>query len=272
MTTLCSFCFIRRACLQQYVWLPFGLWNFLHLGAPKGSRKRNPTSIFFLAMAEERSGIATRAQMNRLVMNYLVLQGHREAAESFAGESATCVGADLETVGHRRRILAAVHSGDIAAAEQRADELVPGVLAGDADLRFAVQQQRLIELIRAGDDDASLDFACDELAPLAEAEPRFLPELERTMMLLAARDCRQSPEAGLLEAAQRERVAAQLNAALLSAERQDREAALPVTLRLLQRAQAQLRDHHVRFPALDNEGRPVPRSPGPSELGREPVG
>ena len=31
--------------------------------------------------------------MNRLVMNYLVLQGHREAAESFAGESATCVGA-----------------------------------------------------------------------------------------------------------------------------------------------------------------------------------
>ena len=69
-----------------------------------------------------------------------------------------------------------------------------------------------------------------------------------------------------------ERVAAQLNAALLSAERQDREAALPVTLRLLQRAQAQLRDHHVRFPALDNEGRPVPRSPGPSELGREPVG
>ena len=232
----------------------------------------NPTTIFFLAMAEERSGIASRAQMNRLVMNYLVLQGHREAAESFAGESATCVGADLETVGHRRRILAAVHSGDIAAAEQRADELVPGVLAGDADLRFAVQQQRLIELIRAGDDDASLDFACDELAPLAEAEPRFLPELERTMMLLAARDCRQSPEAGLLEAAQRERVAAQLNAALLSAERQDREAALPVTLRLLQRAQAQLRDHHVRFPALDNEGRPVPRSPGPSELGREPVG
>ena len=233
-----------------------------------------PTTIFFLAMAAAPypTCIASRAQMNRLVMNYLVLQGHREAAESFAGESATCVGADLETVGHRRRILAAVHSGDIAAAEQRADELVPGVLAGDADLRFAVQQQRLIELIRAGDDDASLDFACDELAPLAEAEPRFLPELERTMMLLAARDCRQSPEAGLLEAAQRERVAAQLNAALLSAERQDREAALPVTLRLLQRAQAQLRDHHVRLPALDNEGRPVPRSPGPSELGREPVG
>ena len=249
----------------------FWALQFFSVSQCNGSR-RNPTTIFFLAMAEERSGIASRAQMNRLVMNYLVLQGHREAAESFAGESATCVGADLETVGHRRRILAAVHSGDIAAAEQRADELVPGVLAGDADLRFAVQQQRLIELIRAGDDDASLDFACDELAPLAEAEPRFLPELERTMMLLAARDCRQSPEAGLLEAAQRERVAAQLNAALLSAERQDREAALPVTLRLLQRAQAQLRDHHVRFPALDNEGRPVPRSPGPSELGREPVG
>ncbi len=268
MTTLCSLCFYEAslAAVELYVWLPFGLCNFLRIAIlPRFS---------FLAMAAARkdTGIASRAQMNRLVMNYLVLQGHREAAESFAGESATCVGADLETVGHRRRILAAVHSGDIAAAEQRADELVPGVLAGDADLRFAVQQQRLIELIRAGDDDASLDFACDELAPLAEAEPRFLPELERTMMLLAARDCRQSPEAGLLEAAQRERVAAQLNAALLSAERQDREAALPVTLRLLQRAQAQLRDHHVRFPALDNEGRPVPRSPGPSELGREPVG
>ena len=142
--------------------------------------------------------------MNRLVMNYLVLQGHREAAESFAGESATCVGADLETVGHRRRILAAVHSGDIAAAEQRADELVPGVLAGDADpLRRAAAATHRAD--SRGRRRRVARFRVRRARASRGGEPRFLPELERTMMLLAARDCRQSPEAGLLEAAQRGR-------------------------------------------------------------------
>lgn len=52
-------------------------------------------------------------------------------------------------------------------------------------LFFHLQQQRLIELIRAGDITAALQFASEELAPRAEEHPDLLPELERTMALLA---------------------------------------------------------------------------------------
>jgi glucose-induced degradation protein 8 len=51
------------------------------------------------------------------------------------------------------------------------------ILEEHAELTFHLQQQRLIELIRAGDADAALAFAQDILAPLGEEHPAFLSEL-----------------------------------------------------------------------------------------------
>ena len=53
------------------------------------------------------------AMMNRLVMEYLIVEGHKEAAESFMEESGTAAGVDLESVGERMAIRNAVESGDV---------------------------------------------------------------------------------------------------------------------------------------------------------------
>jgi hypothetical protein len=59
------------------------------------------------------------------------------------------------------------------------------ILDNNPALYFQLQQQRLIELIRAKKVDEALMFAQEELAPRGEEHPEFLSDLEETMTLLA---------------------------------------------------------------------------------------
>lgn len=51
------------------------------------------------------------------------------------------------------------------------------ILESQAELLFHLQQQRLIELIRAGRTEDALGFAAEFLAPQGEESPAFLEEL-----------------------------------------------------------------------------------------------
>ena len=180
----------------------------------------------------------SKATMNRLVMDYLVVEGHKEAAERFQAESGTHAGLDLETIAERKAVRAAVERGDISAAVERAGQ---HVIESNLPLRFAVLQQRLIELIRTSAVDEAIEFAQAELAPVAEGNVALLAELERTMLLLAYEDPSKSPEAALLGQARRKQTASLLNAAVLANQDQEQEAALPMMLRRLRWAQVMAR-------------------------------
>ena len=207
-----------------------------------------------------RSVHVSKATMNRLVMDYLVIEGHKEAAESFQAESGTAAGLDLETIADRRAIRGAVEGGDVTRAVEHARRLSPDLLAGSPELSFHVQQQQLVELIRAGRVEEAIAFAQAELAPKAESSAALLAELERTMLLLAYEDASESPEAELLSQAQRQRTASRLNAAVLSAQAQETEAALPMMLRRLHWAQDDLGERqHVSFAAIDDFDEAKPR-------------
>jgi hypothetical protein len=53
----------------------------------------------------------------------------------------------------------------------------PQILEEQQGLLFHLQQQRLIEMIRAGATSEALDFAREYLAPAGEEHPEFLEEL-----------------------------------------------------------------------------------------------
>lgn len=129
----------------------------------------------------------SKATMDSLVMNWLVIEGHQEAAQQFEEESGTDAGVDFDAVSDRMSIRAAMQSGDIRQAVERLDALDGAILSSNPELTFKLKQQQLIELIRAGAIEAALAFAQAELAPLAEDNPAFLDDLERTMLLLATR-------------------------------------------------------------------------------------
>ncbi len=139
---------------------------------------------------------------------------------------------ELASIAARMAVRADVAAGDVAAAISRVNDLNPDVLERRPALLFALQRQRLIELIRGGDVDGALEFAQEYLAPHAEEDAAFLQEVEQALSLLvfAAPATDAPPQlAALLAPAQRAAAAGALNAAILQAQGQESGALLHCT-------------------------------------------
>lgn len=190
-----------------------------------------------------------KEDMNRLVMNFLVTEGYVDAARMFEKESGTEPGVELSAITDRMEIRKAVQSGNVEEAIEKVNDLNPEILESHQELFFHLQQQRLIELIRQGKTEDALGFAQEYLAPQGEEHPQFLDELERTVALLAFEDTKSSPVADLMDVAQRQKTASELNAAILSSQCQEKEPRLPLLLKLMIWAQNQLEDK-VTFPKI----------------------
>ncbi|KAK9803664.1 hypothetical protein WJX72_009435 [[Myrmecia] bisecta] len=181
-----------------------------------------------------------KEDMNKLIMNFLVTEGYVEAAQIFEKESLTSPGVDLGAITDRMEIRKAVQSGNVEEAIERVNDLNPEILEEKHQLSFHLQQQRLIELIRQGKTEEALEFAQEYLAPRGEENPEFLEELERTVALLAFEDTKNSPVADLMDIAQRQKTASELNAAILSSQCQEKEPRLPSLLKMMIWAQTKL--------------------------------
>ena len=67
------------------------------------------------------------SDLNRLVMDYLVIEGYKDAAESFAAETGISPQVDLDSIGNRMTVRSAIQRGDIEEAIGRVNELDPEV-------------------------------------------------------------------------------------------------------------------------------------------------
>ncbi|KAJ1729800.1 hypothetical protein LPJ72_004783 [Coemansia sp. Benny D160-2] len=209
-------------------------------------------------------------------MNYLIIEGYKDAAEKFSEESGLHSTVDLGSIEERMQIRFAIQNGDIKAAIERVNDLNPDLLDTDPRLYFHLQQQQLIELIRQGKAEEALEFAQEELAPHGEEHPELLRELERTMALLAfdnvvsvsanSAGAHMSPLADLLGFAHRQKTANELNAALLAAHSQPKEPKLPALLQLLAWTQDQL-DRKATYPRINNIIEAVLEEPGTTSAG-----
>lgn len=193
----------------------------------------------------------SKSDLNKLVMNYLVVEGYKDAAEMFEQESGTSTGINLDSITDRVEIRSSLQAGNISDAIDRVNDLNPEILDTNPRLFFKLQQQQLIELIRQGRIDDALRFAQEELATRGEESREFLEEIERTMALLAFEDMAQSPVSALLDNAQRQRTASELNAAILESQCQEMTPKLPTLLKMLIWAQKRLGEK-VHFPTINN--------------------
>lgn len=169
-------------------------------------------------------------------MNYLVIEGYKEAAERFARESGILPGGELEAIEERMQVRSAIQRGDISEAIDRINDLDPELLDRHPRIAFHLQQQAMIEMIRRGESETALEFAQSELAPRAERHPEFLRELERTMALMVF----EGKGADLSDPAHRVKIANEVNQALLAMQSQDNTSKLPILLRQLHHMQSTL--------------------------------
>lgn len=185
--------------------------------------------------------------MNSLIMNYLVTEGFKESAEKFRLESGIQPSIDLNQLDDRIRIRDEIQNGCIESAISLVNSLHPELLDNDRYLYFHLQQQHLIELIRQKNIEGALDYAQTHLAERGEENPEILSELERTLALLAFEDPEKSPFGELLHLSQRQKVASELNAAILEVDATPKLANL---LRLLLWSQEELNKNKVKYPQM----------------------
>lgn len=189
----------------------------------------------------------TRADMNKLIMNYLVTEGFKESAEKFRLETGVQPTIDLNELDDRIKIRDKIQNGCIEDAISLVNSLHPELLDNDRYLYFHLQQQHLIELIRQRNIEGALDYAQTHLAERGEENPDILTELERTLALLAFEDPEKSPFGELLHLSQRQKVASELNAAILEVDATPKLANL---LKLLLWSQEELDKKKIKYPRM----------------------
>merc|ERR1711976_469954 len=192
----------------------------------------------------------TRADMNRLIMNYLVTEGFKEAAEKFRMESGVQPSVDLDTLDERIKIREAIQNGQIQQAISLVNDIHPELLDNNRYLYFHLQQQQLIELIRQQRVEEALDYAQTHLAERGEENEDILCELERVLALLAFEQPETSPFGELLHPSHRQKVASELNAAMLEIESREQTPKLAKLLKLLMWSQEELDAKKVKYPKM----------------------
>lgn len=186
--------------------------------------------------------------MRTYIIFYL---GFKEAAEKFQLESGVEPDVDLSSLDNRILIREAVQEGRIQEATHLVNQLHPELLDNDRYLYFHLQQLHLIELIRAGKIEDALSFAQTQISEAGESNPEVLNELERTLALLAFEKPQNSPFSDLLDQTQRQKVASELNAAILKQEHQEyRSPRMVNILKLILWAQAELDKRNIGYPKM----------------------
>lgn len=191
-----------------------------------------------------------RSMMNRLVMNYLVTEGFKEAADKFGSETGICYQYDLESLNQRIKIREALECGDIEKAINNINSLHPELVDTNRLLAFHLRQQQLIELIREKRLEDALLFAQNHLCEYGENNEQIQEELERTMALLAFENPNDSPFSDLLAPEQRQRLSGEVNSAILEFENMESNAKLSVLIKMLLWSQDLLDKRAVVYPRI----------------------
>lgn len=203
-----------------------------------------------------------RAQMNELILDYLVHEGFKEAAERFSEEAGILPVAErtkdwpssqVETsdmIDKRREVRNLIESGDILKGQSLINLYYPELLDNHKDLYFKLQQQHMIELIRQQKISEVLDYIHDQLIV---KELKNLTEMERTLTLLAYEQPDKSPYAELLHKSHRLELAYEINDTILQETTGGTEQSKPrlvTLLKFLHWTQNELEKKKIQFPKM----------------------
>ena len=187
--------------------------------------------------------------LNKLILNYFVVEGYKDAALHFSKESEQTLRIDNATMDVRMLIRDAIQTGKVEEAVSLINDLDSDILEGNKELVFLLQLQQLIEAIRSGKTDLALDLA-QYVAPLAESDTQYREELEHVMSCLVFKDpiLRQAEK---LDMAQIEKLLTCINQCILENMAQEKDSKLPTLLKTCTFGQNLLEKYGIDFPKMD---------------------
>ena len=193
------------------------------------------------------------SELDKLVLNFLLVEGYKEAADAFAHESSlptptpTTPTASISTRTALRHHLLA---GDCRAAISLLNDACPDLLDGDHLLAARLYVQLFVEMVRVNNNSNSegvrevLMVAREQVAPVllaalkkaankqasADAET-LLNDFNKALAVLLVQG-EAAGKCGVMEVGRRKAVAVAVNKAVLEAAGQESESILPKLLQL----------------------------------------
>lgn len=190
--------------------------------------------------------------MNSLVMNYLIVEGFQSVAEQFQQEANTKGSVPLSSITGRTSVRSALSAGRIDDGLREINTILPTLLEHNPSLLLQLQQQQLVELIRADKIDEALTFARTHLRAGCADQAHALQALEGIMSLLAfsALPPEHNPMAHLLDQRARVTLAGAVNDAILEGQFACKESQLQRVAKHTIHSQQQLANFLPEFPKL----------------------
>ncbi len=162
----------------------------------------------------------SRQDMNKLVLNYLIIEGYKDAVEKFIKETGINCTYNAELLDKRMKVRHLIISGKIDESINEINDINSEILENNPSIHFELQKQKLIEIIKQNKIEDALVFAQNKLFPITQNNESLLSELEKIMVLLAYDDIGKSPYKELGTVDQLKKLASIINLEILSAQMQ----------------------------------------------------
>ncbi|EGR32268.1 hypothetical protein IMG5_091170, partial [Ichthyophthirius multifiliis] len=109
----------------------------------------------------------SKYDMNKLVMNFFLIEGYKEAAQRFQEETQTEISNfDLNSIQPRINIRQLILNGQIDEAINELNNFNQKILLENKDINFSIKLQKCIELIKKNEIDSAINYAQQELLTL----------------------------------------------------------------------------------------------------------
>jgi hypothetical protein len=134
-------------------------------------------SISFEKWNEEMNKLRiSRQDMNKLVLNYLIIEGHKDAVEKFIKETGIkgkevddlLAEYDSDLLNKRLNIRSLIMGGQIDEAINEINDINSEILENNPSIHFELQKQKLIEIIKQNRIEEALTFAQNKLFPITQ--------------------------------------------------------------------------------------------------------
>uniref|UniRef100_A0A7I4CKT0 CTLH domain-containing protein n=2 Tax=Physcomitrium patens TaxID=3218 RepID=A0A7I4CKT0_PHYPA len=157
--------------------------------------------------------------LHSLVIAYLMHYGYSETATALIRESAlegnVISAKEAESMLLRSKIQEAVMDGHIDEAIEQTNCVAPEVFMSQPSVLFHLKCQKFIEMIRSGDDEATMTFGRTELSEFDAESEEDRQHYREVISLLAYPRPESSPLRHLILPSRRQSVAESLNQAIL---------------------------------------------------------
>ena len=185
--------------------------------------------------------------VDSVVMDYLVKEGFQSVAELFSQETGAPLPPDHVSF---YPIHLNIENGDVGNAMCQTNEIDPSILENNHQLFCHLQQLQVIKLIADKQTMPALEMAQKELRYRAEEDHSFIPDLEKTLCLLAFLSKPDSPFHYLLTPSYRMKISHDLNSVLLNSHGIEGDSKLHHILKFIDWCEAELAALSIPHPKL----------------------